>query len=896
MSSDGDRRPPRLWALLSRLLLHGEAADLIRQDLDEAFARDLECGLRPREARRRYVRNLSDSAWSVWKEGLRGSVTRGTLQDARLGVRMLGKQPMLTGVAMLALGLGIPASLTLRHGVDVIFSPLPVPEGDRVLGIRHWDLEARQALPGSVHDYARWRESLTSFQAIGAARTYLLNVHAGDSGAPPVEGAEVTSSTFSLLRGTPLVGRLFTEADGVRGAPDVVILGEDLWRSRFAGDPEILGETVRIGSRPHTVVGVMPSSFRFPDDNDVWLPLRAAPTDYAVGEGPPLWVYGRLADGVTEEEARLEMEVARARAADDDPARFERLRGEVVGMAMLFFGESEFRDDPEFVLIQSVMMLLLLIVCGNVGTLLLARTAQRTAEISIRSALGASRTRIIAQLFIEALVLAVAATGLGLLAAEGIVRWLERTVEPYGIFPFWVDPSLTPRIILTALGLAVLSGAVAGVIPALKATGGRVRENLQHAAAGGASIRFGLGSSALIVGEVILSVGFLAMGGVMVRSAFQDTQGTLGFDPERYVTASVSLPWVDPAEHLELPEEDGLAVRRRQTQLGVLSRLAEEEGVVGVGMALSLPGNEGPRARIVLESENADEDLSRVVSEAEVDVAFFGGLGRRILAGRDFTPADAERASEARPVIVNTSFVQQILGGRNALGRRFRYDVRGQVDPEDVEWFEVVGVVGPFGMNPMNPTRDAGYYVPLPPGQVGSVRYAVEVAGDPGSFVSRFREIVEEVDVEATVLAQPMADLMETEAKVFRLVFILQVVLAGVAFLLSVTGLYALMSFTVSQRTREIGIRTALGARAWSIVSTIARRAALQLGVGLSLGSVWAWLLLGSIANDQMVIPINMPVTIGVTVACAALVGVVACASPTLRGLRIRPTEALREL
>src|SRR5688572_29337060 len=264
MSTNGPR-PPRLSVLLSRLLLRGDASH-IRGDLDESFVRDLERGISAGRARRRYTANVLSSGWNVWTSWVpRTLAARGIGLDAKLGLRMLGKQPMLTAVAMLALGLGIPSSLVLQHMLGAMLSPLPVPEGERVVGIRNYSLETLDPVMSSVHDYARWREAqLGSFESIAATRSYSMSVFAGTAGAPPVSGAEITASAFDLLRAAPLMGRLLGPADEIRGAPDVVLLSEDIWRSRFASDPHIVGKTVRVGRAEHTVVGVMPSSFRFP--------------------------------------------------------------------------------------------------------------------------------------------------------------------------------------------------------------------------------------------------------------------------------------------------------------------------------------------------------------------------------------------------------------------------------------------------------------------------------------------------------------------------------------------------------------------------------------------------------------------------------------------------------
>jgi putative ABC transport system permease protein len=904
---DGDPhvvyRPPWLLRLVARLLIRGRDASWILRDLDASFAHDLDRGLGRGSAIRRYARNVLGSVWSVWTTGLRRLLTQGIGLDARLGVRMLAKQPLLTGVAMLALGLGIPASLSMHHVTWVLRSPLPVPEGERVMGIRHWERETSDPVLSSVHDLERWRASLGAFSSIGAARSYMLNVYAGEPGAPPVRGSEVTASTFDVLRGAPLLGRVFGPDDEVAGASDVVILGEDLWASRFARDPDIVGRTVWVGRREHTVVGVMPSDFRFPFGEDVWLPLRVRPADYPLAEGPGLLVYGRLADGVTSEEAGAEMALVTARQAADHPELYEQRVGEVVEMPILLIMEDAFSfTDPDLLIGQAIIAVLLLIVCGNVGILMLARTATRMSELSIRTALGASRARIVSQLFVEALVLTLLATGLGLLLAEGVARALMRPLRTIEILPYWMDLGLDKGIVLTALGLAAFCAVLAGVTPALKVTGRHVQANLQRLAASTSSVRFGLASTLLIVAEVVASVGFLAMGGVLVGSMFQDREGRLGFEPEEYYQGTLRLPREAAAGTSGDPDEDD-AVRPDRTSGEiadeVLRRLLAHGDVRGAGVGVDILGAMTGGEYIALEGEDEWAQV-RGVRETIVDVGYFSGLNRPILTGRDFAEADLEAEPDPygrrSPVIVNTSFVERVLGGRSPVGRRFWPYASGQVDPDDRTWFEIVGVVGPFGMNPRNPGRDAGFYRIAPIDELRPTRFLVHVEGDAAGFGARFREIVASVDPEATLeTAMPVSEVMATESNLYRLVAVLQFGLAGIAFLLSVSGLYALMSFTVSQRTREIGIRTALGARPSSIVSTIGRRAALQLGTGVVVGGGLAWFLLDEITSEASVVNVNVPLTVAITMVAALLVGAAACASPTLRGLRIQPGEALRE-
>ena len=866
----------------------------MRGDMADGYEADRLAGLGPVRASGRYATNLCGSVWNVWRAGLRRAFMRGMLLDAKLGMRMLIKQPVLTGVAMLSLGLGIPSALIIPHGVNIFLRPLPVPDGERIMGIRYRDPETRQDPPPTIHDYELWENTLSSFSTLAAVRPRAMNLRTDNAGDPPVRGAEATPSFFEVLGARPLMGRVLSADDQGPAAPEVIVISEALWSGRFARDPDIIGRIVRVGAAAHTVVGVMEEGFRYPIDEDAWIPLKVRSLDYPVGQGPGLLVFGRLAEGAEESDGDAQVELATARLAREHPDVYERRVGQVVPMPTLLLGEGEgVANDPEVLLLKSLLLAMLLIVCGNVGVLVLARTATRSSEMSVRTALGASRGRIVVQVFVEALVLALVATGFGLMIGEGIARWLMRLPDTIvsGI-PFWMDLSLTPDIVLMALGLAVACAVVAGVIPALKATRRGIQSNLQRSATG-STMRFGWGSTVLIVSEVVLAVGFLALGGTMVRTAFQNTDGLLGLEPERFLFAELldtSIP--DPASSGDSSGDARANLAALQTE--VLRRLVELPGVSRVGMGIQVPGRSTPQARLVFMDEDEPSDRVRV---ARVDAGFFRQMNHPILQGRDFTSADLEGTADGHraSVVVNTGFVDQVLNGRNPIGLRFRYQ-QWVAEGETPPWYEVVGVVGPLAIDVFNPRRDAGVYHPIAPGEANPVRIVVESDGDPEALAPTIRTLVLGLNPELAVRrAFPLDDMIRTESRILRWLFLSQVILAGIAFLLSITGLYALMSFTVAQRTREIGVRTALGARPWSIVRTIARRAALQLVLGLGLGGVWAWMLVSEAVNDATTISTNVPATITATLVGAGLIGIAACVPPTLRGLRIQPMEAMGE-
>ncbi len=813
--------------------------------------------------------------------------------DVKLGLRMLLKQPGLTLVTIFALSIGIPASLIPYHVVDALQAPLPFDDGDRVLGIRNRNVAEGRTQVRSLHDFFMWRDELTTFEAIAAARSDPYNVISEDGRAAPIRGSEITASAFEILRVRPLMGRTLLQSDEIPGAADVVVIGYDVWQTRLAGDPEAVGTTIRIGPVPHEVIGVMPHGFMFPVSDLLWLPLRDQPTDYERGMGPDLLIFGRLADGVSKEEAQAELSTIGARMANEFPDTHERLRPQAMDYTSMVLGIDP-DDMQEVYFIQLIALALLGIVCGNVGTLILARTATRTTEITVRTALGASRGRIVSQLFVESLILAVLSAGLGLALGHRFAMEFSRRV--FQEAPFWMDFGVAPKTVAIAMGLAIFCAVIAGVFPALKAAGRRVQRNLQQATTG-SGIRFGKGATLLIICEVALAMGFLTMGASMSRSLLAGASVQMEIEPDEYMMAMLRIPWTD---HSALENDISVADFRTQviaTHEALASRLGAEPGVRGAAMASNLPAMQHGGRRLEVEGDDQGEDFQgHLVMRARVDVGFFDGLGVSVLDGRGFTTADlAGTIEEDRTaVIVNTAFVEYVLGGRNPIGRRVRY-----IPPEDQEpgpWYEIIGVVGHLGMNEMNPERDEGLYHPAAPGEMHPIWVAVHVGEDPLSFTPRFRQITGEVDAEAMIqYPAAMVDAPNGARQATQYGTILLVFLSTIAIVLSGAGLYALMSFTVSQRTREIGIRSALGARPGSIVIAIARRAFLQLVAGVIAGVGLALWLIQQTAGGTTSRGTNWTATLAAFAGFMLLVGMVACLAPTLRGLRIRPVEALKD-
>ncbi len=812
--------------------------------------------------------------------------------DVKLAVRMLFRQPGLTLVAIFALAIGIPVGVLPLHVLDSLTRPLPVQDGDEIVMVRNYDLAESSPVSRPLHDFVQWREELSSFEDLAMWRTDLYNVDSDDGRAAPIRGAEITASAFSLLRTPPLLGRALDPADEVIGAPDVVVVGYDLWQSHMAGNPDVVGSTIRIGTVPHTVVGVMPEGFLFPYRGHLWLPLRYDPLAYERGEGPAGWIMGRLAEGISIEEARNEIEFLGRRMAGQFPDTHARLRPQVLPYTLALTE----MDGPEamvgVVLTQILALLLLALACGNVGILILARAATRTRELAIRTALGASRLRIVSQLFIESLLLAVLAAGIGLLILQAVAR---APADLLAELPYWVDFDVSLVTAVLAMSLAVFSAVLAGVVPALKATGKRVQASIQGAPGGGGSgIRFGKGYSVLIVGEVAVALWFLALGWSLLPSAVAKPGG-FGIPTDRYLFAALRIPGVDRTTRVEESDRPEFVGRVAVAHRELVRRLSAEPGVGPVAIASALPGMSHDTRWMQVEGiarAPGSPAPAHAVNVARVDVGYFDALGQAILSGRNFNAGDLGEDRSA--VIVNTSFVDRVLGGRNALGRRVRYWQAGR-DPGP--WsFEIVGVVPPLGMNAMKPEADQGLYHVVAPGELHPVSFAVRVGSDPERFTPRLRSIVAGIDASASI-QNPMAldEVPDVNRRLMMLSTFLLAFLAGIAMVLSAACLYALVSFTVAERTRECGIRTALGAQPADIVSAIAKRAFLQLSLGVSIGAVLSAAMLSELADYNTILrTADWPVTVGLIALFVILVGMLACVKPTFRALRIRPVEALK--
>jgi predicted permease len=856
-----------------------------------------EGGLTPNEARRQAL--VAFGGVQKHKEALRdGRAFAGVgafSLDLKLAIRMLSRYPWLTLVGGLAIAFGIAAAVGAFEIRTQLVDPLlPLDGGSRILGIRKWDTSTNRSVLATPDDFTTWRDALTSIDDLSAANVFSRNLITDDGQSEPVEVAAVTASAFRIAGVRPRLGRTLVETDEDLASPPVVVIGHELWQRRFFGDPAVVGRTVRLGGEQRTVAGVMPQGFRFPAWHELWIPLKIqAVSPGATGEAPRFLVFGRLDRDASKAQAQAELQTLDRRAAAGLPAGAMHQRGQLVPYAWLFSDPSGLQLG--LALANTFVVLLLLLVSSNVALLMFARAATRETEIAVRSALGASRARIVGQLFVEGFVLSGPSVLVGLFAARVGIRSLLATLEADSgrALPFWMSDSLTPTTVLYAGALVIVSAAIISVLPALRVTSRGLEARLRQSTPGAGGLRFGGIWTLVITAQVAATLAFPAASFFFRRWVIGGQTRDVGFSTATYLSARLDVER-ESARGLPLDTSDPVFRSHvRGIYAELQRRLMSESQVRGLTFADRLPGMLHPRWRIEIEDEPASgpSALGHSVSVASIASNFFTIIGASILAGRAFTIADVE--SVPGPAIVNQSFVSQVLGGRNPIGRRIRR-VRIDDTQEAGPWLEIVGTVRDLGM-----VRDlgtaqvqAGVYLPIAP-DTPVQRIAINVNGNPESFASRFRTVASEVESalrihELMPLDLAGADLWRESQYVSRVLAIL----SAIGLLLSLTAIYAVTSFTVSRRTREIGVRVALGADRRRVIGTTLRRPFAQVGVGVLVGGVLVQLMFAALFESR---PTAVE-TASIAAYAMLMMGVclLACVVPVRRALRIEPASALR--
>jgi predicted permease len=760
-----------------------------------------------------------------------------------------------------------------------LFKGLPFPDADRIVAVvatNHAQNQPQQLI--SIQDFAVWEARQTSFDKIGPYSLSPMNLSTEEGRPERFSGALLSVAAFDALGVQPLYGRGFRDGDDRPGADPVVILGHDLWRDRYGGSPDIIGKSIRANGVQHTVIGVMPPRFAFPIRELLWTPLAIDPNAQPRGKGPSHLVIARLKPGVRIEQAKTQAVTIAAQLEQDFPETNRGLGADVTPYARTILG-------PEIYNLLYTMLGagigVLLIACVNVSNLLVARASLRRREVAVRMALGAGRDTVVRQHLTEVLVLATVGAAIGIVLSVFGLRWFTQalSINPP---PFWIRFDLDYRVMLFVLALIVLTSVFAGTLPALHAARVSASAALKDDSRASTSARLGRFSSVLVVAELAVSCGLLIAAGLMIKSVVQLKNVQLPFTIDNVLTARVDLPratYPDSAASIRFFEQ-------------LLPRLREVPGVEAATLSDGLPAAGNGVITVQIEGkaypQSSDYPLAR---EGIVTAGYFETFQSPVLSGREFTPADV---ATSQPVaIINQSFARMHFPNVDPIGHQMK-----RIRPSTKEpWLTIVGVVPDLIMEGIgnNNASPVGYYIPIAQSDVANgVRIAVRTRGEPGAMTSLLRSAVNSLDPELALYEISTLQRVMDRQTWFYTVFGTFFMLFGIcALLLAAAGLYGVMSFAVTQRTREMGVRSALGAQGTQLILLVMRKSVVQLAIGLVLGLGLA--LAAADALQPVLYHVNPRDTavFAAVIATLAVASLVASFLPARRVTRIDPMLAL---
>ncbi|HEX2202517.1 MAG TPA: ABC transporter permease [Longimicrobium sp.] len=797
------------------------------------------------------------------------------LKDLRHGARKLVRNPAFSAISVLTLALGIGLTTMMFSIVyGALFRGLPFEGGDRLMHVERNNLPADiESMEVSLHDFADWRAQQRSFEGLAAFTGGTVNV-AGPEGAERYEGAYMTANAFDIVGVKPQLGRAFREGEDVPGAPGVVVLSHDLWQDRYRGDPGVLGKTIRANGVESEIIGVMPPDFRFPVNEEIWLPLRE-PLEAKRGEGTTVEVFGKLRPGVSMDQAAVEMNSIARRLALTYPES-----NKDIGAVVQPYTEEFIGDEPRALLFTmlAAVFLVLLIACANVANLLLSQAALRTKEVGVRTALGASRGRIVMQFLTEPLALAAAGAVLGTgLAAIGVKLFNDAIAATQP--PFWIDIRMDAPILLFVAAITLFATFVSGVLPAIRASASNVAEVLKDESRGSSSFRGGRLSRVLVVFEVALSVGLLVAAGLTIKSITNLRTIDYGVPTKNVFTARVGLPEVD--------YPDSASQVRFFTQLH--QRLGEIPGVEAYALGNAMPVVGSPGWQVQIEGQTYATDRDYPESNYITATPGYFATFEAAVEGRDFT--DQDREGSVPVAIVNHTFAQKHFGKESPIGRRIK---RGGKDSEE-PWRTIVGVVPDMWADGPDNEDPQAVYTPFAQTPQRFMSVIARARGEPGALTNPVRSAVSGLDPDLPIyFVGTLEQRIHEQTWFYRIFGSIFMVMGLVALFLAAIGLYGVMAFNVSRRTREMGVRMALGAQASDVTRLVLRQGLVQIGIGVVLGLGVAYVLaMGLKIILFQVSPLDIPIFAG-TVAVLVLSGVAACLVPARRATRVDPNIALR--
>jgi predicted permease len=859
--------------------------DEIRDHIERNTQENIERGMTPEEARRAALRKFGSIAtvkedartvWvPMWLDHLR--------QDVRYAMRGLLRNPGFAAVAVLTLALGIGATTAIFSVVNaVVLRPLPFPEPERVMIVGE-DFEGRgQPSDVSPGNFIDWRTHSTSFSSLGARQDVNFNL-AGDDQPERVRGGRVTHSWFDVLRVTPLHGRVFIREEDAPGRDRVVVLSHRLWTRRYAADPQIVGRDIRLNAVAFTVIGVMPAAFDLTvAAEEIWTPIALTPAQLASHDSHELTVIGRLAPDISVDQARAELRTIFGQMQ-------QRFAGDInVNLGLVEPAHDQFVGDyrRRLLVLLGAVTLVLLIACGNVTNLLLARGGSRAREIAMRAAIGASRGRLVRQLLTETMVLA----GAG--AAVGVgVAWLTVPAliaySPEGV-PRLEQTRVDGPVLAFGLAATLLSAVLAGLAPALRAARTDLRGGLNDGGRAGTSGRDRL-RTVLVAVEVASALMLLVGAGLLVRSALHLQRIDLGFNPRGVLTARLTLP----AERYAEPE------RVVQAFNGIVAALAATPGVARASAGTSSPLTAGGNTNGLLpEGKPLDERNFVSARLAIVTDDYFETLGVPLRRGRLFKSDD--RRGGLRVAVVNETAARTLFSGADPIGKRFDCC---DGTPSSPGWRTIVGVVG--DARSRGPVQDAQPEFFLPIAQAPDAAWtwiqrsmtivARSQTGDGAALSGAARDAVRHVDPTLPLYhVRSMEQQLQSSMAQALLNTRVMLLLGGIGLLLSAIGIYGVIAYFVAQRRQEIAIRMTLGAKAGDVLWMVIRQGMQPVALGIPVGIAGAYGASRLFASYVYGVTTTDPLTFATVATALATVALVATSVPALRATQVAPIVALR--
>ena len=800
-------------------------------------------------------------------------------QDVRYAFRSLIKSPLFTIIAVACLALGIGVNATIFSVVDgVILNPQSFPDAHEIVVVHSTNDRERVRQGGlSYQDFKDLRDNATLLQHIAGFQQRSLTIADGNGDPERYPGEIVSWSLFHLLKTPPVIGRNFEARDDRPGAEPVVLLSDDVWQQRYQRDPAVIGRSITVNGKAHTVIGVMPPRFAFPESQKLWVPI-AEYVDKLPRDDRGMQVFARLKPGVTEEQAVTELKAIAARLAQSYPTENKDW-----GIRTRPLSEWMLPDEVELVMLamMGAVTLVLLIACANVANLLLARASIRQREISIRAALGAGRWRIVRQLLTEAVIIGLIAAPLGMGVAWIGIRLLDGAMDADDV-PYFIHWSINARALAYTTGISILTGIIFGLVPALQAVKGDLQSTLKEGGRGHAGGSRAFLRNALVVAEVALSLVLLIGASLFVRSFFNLQSTDVGFNTAPLMSMRFYLPGTAyEANDAKARRVDDI-VRRVESLPGVEAAFASNFVPMGAG---------GGGGRVVIEGKTFEPGQ-------EPDIAFIGvtphmrkTIDVPLIAGREMS--DSEGATRTPVALINQAMAARMWPDTDPVGRRFR--VTGRDLPE---WFTVVGVIADFrhrqgdNMEPQGPAA----YVPYPFQPSLNTGLTIRVAGTaPAQITAAVREQLRQADPTLPLFdVNTVEELRQGSYWQFRLFGSMFGTFGLIALILASIGVYGVLSYSVSQRVQEIGVRIALGAERRNVLTLIVGQGLRLAGTGVLLGLVGAWGVTRVIGTLLYNVTPTDPLSFGGVALFLTITAALASYIPARRAMGVDPIVALR--